>query len=102
MIVDFGRTAGDYAAYRASFPNEFFSRLAAMSVGLGGQRVVDLGTGTGALARGFARRGCVVTGLDPAHAMLDEARRLDAEAGVNVTYRVRRAEDTRLAGARWT
>jgi 2-polyprenyl-3-methyl-5-hydroxy-6-metoxy-1,4-benzoquinol methylase len=57
MSVDFGRTAGDYAAYRAGFPDEFFSRLADMNVGLDGQRVVDLGTGTGALARGFARGG---------------------------------------------
>jgi SAM-dependent methyltransferase len=101
MIVDFGRTATDYAAYRAGFPDEFFSRLGAMNIGLSGQRIVDLGTGTGALARGFARRGCVVTGVDPAGAMLDEARRLDAEAGVRVTYRVVRAEATGLDSARW-
>lgn len=44
MTVDFGRTAGDYAAYRAGFPDEFFSRLGAMEVGLTGQRLVDLGT----------------------------------------------------------
>lgn len=72
-----------------------------MSVGRAGQRIVDLGTGTGALARGFARRGCVVTGLDPAPALLDEARRLDAKAGVEVAYRVGRAEDTGLEAARW-
>jgi SAM-dependent methyltransferase len=101
MIVDFGPTASDYAAYRAYFPDEFFSRLGAMNVGLGGQRVVDLGTGTGMLARGFARRGCVVTGIDPAQAMLGHARRLDAEVGVKVTYRVSRAEDTGLGAARW-
>jgi SAM-dependent methyltransferase len=101
MTVDFDRTAADYGAYRAGFPDEFFTRVSAMNVGLGRQRIVDLGTGTGALARGFARRGCIVTGLDPARAMLDEARRLDAEAGVQVTYRVGRAEDTGLDGARW-
>ena len=55
MTVDFGRTAMDYAAYRASFPEEFFSRLEGMRIGLNGQRVADLGTGTGVLARGFAR-----------------------------------------------
>jgi ubiquinone/menaquinone biosynthesis C-methylase UbiE len=72
-----------------------------MSIGLHGQRVVDLGTGTGALARGFTRRGCVVTGVDPAPAMLDEARRVDGEAGGLVTYRVGRAEDTGLEAASW-
>jgi SAM-dependent methyltransferase len=101
MTVDFGRTATDYAAYRAGFPDEFFSRLSGMNVGVGGQRIVDLGTGTGALARGFARRGCVVTGIDPASAMLAEGRRLDAEAGVQVTYQVGGAEDTGLEGSCW-
>ncbi len=95
MTVDFGRTAIDYAVYRASFPEEFFSRLENMGIGLNGQRVADLGTGTGVLARGFARRGCVVTGLDPAAAMLDDT------AGVRVNYLVASAEDTGLGGARW-
>jgi SAM-dependent methyltransferase len=101
MTVDFGRVAADYAAYRAGFPDELFSRLEAMGVGLAGQRVLDLGTGTGALARVFARRACAVTGLDPAPALLDEARRLDAEAGVDVSYRVGRAEDTGLQAGGW-
>jgi SAM-dependent methyltransferase len=101
MTVDFGRTASDYGAYRAGFPDGLFSRLGDMGVGLNGQRVVDLGTGTGALARGFVRRGCVVTGLDPAPAMLEEARRIDAEAGLRVSYRVGRAEETGLDAARW-
>ncbi|HWE14050.1 MAG TPA: class I SAM-dependent methyltransferase [Solirubrobacteraceae bacterium] len=101
MTVDFGRTAGDYAAFRTAFPNEFFSRLGDMGIGLDGQRVVDVGTGTGAVARGFARRGCIVTGLDPAPAMLEQARRLDAEAGVHVVYRTGRAEQTGLDGSQW-
>jgi SAM-dependent methyltransferase len=101
VTVDFGRTAADYAAYRAGFPDEFFSRLSDAGVGRAGQRAVDLGTGTGTLARGLARRGCIVTGVDPAAAMLDEARRLDAPAGVRVTYRVGRAEDTGLSSQQW-
>ncbi len=101
MSVDFGRTARDYAAYRAGFPDALFSRLGELNVGIERQRVVDLGTGTGALARGFAHRGCVVTGLDPAPAMLEQARRLDAEAGVQVSYREGRAEDTGLQRAGW-
>ena len=61
--VDFGKTAQDYGRYRAGFPESFFDRLTAMGVGLPGQRLLDLGTGTGTVARGFARRGCIVTGL---------------------------------------
>lgn len=94
--VDFGRTARDYAAYRSGFPERLFDRLRDLGVGLAGQRVLDLGTGTGALARGFARGGCPVTGVDPAAALLEQARRLDAEAGVEIDYRVGHAEDTGL------
>jgi SAM-dependent methyltransferase len=101
MTVDFGRTASDYGAYRAGFPAEFFSRAQAMGAGLPGQRVVDLGTGTGTVARGFARAGCLVTAIDLAPALLREARRLDAEAGVEVSYQAGRAEDTGLEAASW-
>jgi len=99
MTVDFGRTAGDYSRYRLGFPAALFERLAGMGAGLPGQWVLDLGTGTGTLARGFARRGCAVTGLDPAEAMLEQARRLDAEAGVSVEYVVGTAEESGLPDA---
>jgi len=98
MPVDFGRTAGDYARYRTAFPPELFARLAAVGVGLPGQRIVDLGTGTGALARGFAAAGCAVTGVDIAPELLREARRQD---GAAVTYRVAPAEGTGLPGNAW-
>ena len=57
MGVDFGKTADDYAAHRAGFPRALFDRLAAMGIGRSGQRLLDLGTGTGTLARGFAGGG---------------------------------------------
>jgi SAM-dependent methyltransferase len=101
MPVDFGRTAQDYTKYRTGFPPELFARLAAMRVGLPGHRIVDLGTGTGTLARGFAAAGCTVTGVDIAPELLEEARRQDGAAGLEVTYRVAPAEDTGLAGAAW-
>ena len=93
---DFGATAADYARYRAAFPDSFFDRLKLFGIGFPDQVVVDLGTGTGALARGFAARGCRVTGIDPAAPLLDEARELGRHAGVEVDYRVGRAEDTGL------
>jgi SAM-dependent methyltransferase len=96
VTVDFGRTASDYGRFRAGFPDELFERLRAFDVGLPGQRVLDVGTGTGTLARGFARRGCMVTGLDPSESMLAQARRLSDEEGVNVTYVTGTAEATGL------
>src|SRR5262249_16695157 len=47
---------------------------------------------------GLALRGCLVTGVDLAAPILDQARRLDAEAGVRLDYRVARAEETGLPG----
>lgn len=99
MTVDFGKTAHDYGKFRAGFPGEFFERLPAYGIGLAGQRVLDLGTGAGTVARGLALRGCVVTGLDRSDALITEAHRLDAEAGVVVTYRTATAEETGLPGS---
>ncbi len=99
MKVDFGRTARDYGRYRVGFPDLLFEELAARGVGLAGQRVLDLGTGTGSLARGFARRGAEAAGLDPAGALLEEARRLAAAEGVTVDFRAGRAEATGLQSA---
>ncbi len=99
MNPDFGATANDYSRHRAGFPDSFFDRVADCGVGLPGQRVVDLGTGTGTLARGFALRSCEVIGIDPSESMLEAARELDREAGVEVAYRCVRAEDTGLDDA---
>lgn len=96
MDIDFGKTARDYGRYRAGFPDALFTRLASFGVGLPGQRVLDLGTGTGTLARSFARRGCLVTGLDPSVPLTEEARRLDREAGVAIQYVIGKAEQTSL------
>jgi SAM-dependent methyltransferase len=96
LKVDFGLTARDYGAHRAGFPDSLFNRLAEHGIGLPSQRVVDLGTGTGTLARGFALRGCKVTGIDVAEPLLQEARRLSQRTGIEVDFRFGRAEATGL------
>ncbi|MGA3218828.1 MAG: class I SAM-dependent methyltransferase [Acidimicrobiales bacterium] len=97
MKVEFAKTAEDYARHRAGFPPSLFERLATVDVGRAGADIVDVGTGTGTLARGFAQRGCHVVGIDPARAMIDQASRLDVEAGAHVDYRAATAEATGLA-----
>jgi SAM-dependent methyltransferase len=96
---DFSRTAADYARYRAGFPPELIDRLAAMRIARPGARVVDLGTGTGSLARLFAHHGCDVTGVDIASPLLEQARRLDREARVQIAYVEAPAEATGLPPA---
>ncbi len=101
MRVDFGRTAADYARHRAGFPEALFERLAARGIGRAGQRVLDLGSGTGSLARGFARRGARVMALDISEDLLAQARVLAAEEGVAVETLCAPAEDSGLAAARF-
>lgn len=95
--VDFGKTASDYGKHRQGFPDSLFDRLAALGVGLPGQRIVDVGTGTGTLARGFAGRGCDVVGIDPSEPLLAEAR--DLPHGDGVEFRRATAESTGLDDA---
>ena len=93
---DFGRTAHDYARHRAGFPPELLDRLVSRGIARRGARVLDLGTGTGSLARLFAQRGCEVTAVDIGVPLLEQARVLDREAGVEVKYLEAPAESTGL------
>jgi ubiquinone/menaquinone biosynthesis C-methylase UbiE len=97
--IDFGLHAGDYAKYRQGPDLALFEKLATFGVGLPGQQILDLGTGTGLFARALALRGSKVIGIDPSAAMLIEARQLDQKAGVKVEYLVGIAERTGFASA---
>jgi SAM-dependent methyltransferase len=94
--VQFGKTADDYARHRAGFPDAFFARLTALGIVRPGLRVLDVGTGTGSIARGLARLGCEVAGLDRSSALTEQAARLDREVGVRVRYVEAPAEATGL------
>ena len=92
FAADFGLTAADYATHRAGFPAAFFARLRANGWVSAGQKAVDLGTGTGTIARGLAKIGCSVIGVDPAEPMLHEARRLAEADALAITWQVGQAE----------
>ena len=95
----FGSAADDYALYRADFPAAGIDRMVALGVGTPGQRLLDLGCGTGTLARQFAARGCTVTGVDVDPRMLAAARSLAVVAGLQVVWWECPAEDTGLPSA---
>lgn len=90
---DWGRTSRDYARHRPEPPESLYRRLAEVGVGLPGQRLLDLGTGTGALARAFAARGLAVAGIDIAEPQIAVAKDLAAEQEVLVDLRVAPAEE---------
>ena|ERR1700732_566243 len=93
---DFGKTAADYGRHRAGFPARFFDLQFRDGTVRAGDHLLDLGAGTGALARGFALRGCEVAALDISQALLDEAQRINREAGISMRCIVARAEETGL------
>ncbi len=78
--VDFGRTSDDYARHRAGFPVEFFARLGEYGIGRPGQRILDLGSGTGTVARGLQEAGADVVASDLNPAQLRQARDLKTVA----------------------
>lgn len=93
--VEFGRAAADYNRYRVPYPEELFNRLKTFDIDFAQSRLLDLGTGTGFLARGFARRGADVVGIDIDPALLAAARQV-AEPGSQPSYVRAAAEDLPL------
>jgi ubiquinone/menaquinone biosynthesis C-methylase UbiE len=96
MDVDFGKTVSDYAEHRAGFPQSFYDRLLTDGLDIEGKALVDLGTGTGTLARGFARRGANVIGIDPSSQMLESARQAAHADASPPSFRSGTAEATGL------
>jgi SAM-dependent methyltransferase len=89
----FATTAELYEQYRPPYPAEFF-RAVAQKLALSRQQtLIDLGTGPGPLALGFAPFVGRVVGVDPEPAMLAAARASAERAGADVSFLEGRAED---------
>ena len=76
-----------YDRYRLDYPQRLLARVAALGGLAPGDPVLDLGTGTGMLAIGFARLGMAVTALDPEPDMLAAAAERADAAGVTLDLR---------------
>jgi ubiquinone/menaquinone biosynthesis C-methylase UbiE len=90
---DWGKTAQDYAVYRSGYPESFYEMLSALGIGQPGQRILDLGTGTGVLARALVKRGARVTAVDIAANQIAAAQALAVQEGLAIAFSVGAAED---------
>ena len=92
--IDWGKTPTDYAKHRPGPPPSFYHRLKALNVGLSSQRIMDLGTGTGVIARQLAKQGCHVMASDISAEQIRMAAALAKSDKVRVDFQVASAEAT--------
>lgn len=97
--LDWSAVSADYARHRNGYPASTFAHLKGFGIGLAGQVILDLGTGTGALAIPFARQGALVTGLDPAAGQLEAARARAIAEGLSLRLLQAPAEASGLPSA---
>lgn len=90
---DWGRASKEYAKYRDIYPKEFYEKLAELSLGIKGQDVLDIGTGTGVIPRNMYGYGADWTGIDISENQISYAKQLSREAGMDIRYHVSAAED---------
>src|SRR5690349_10311890 len=81
----FQTTVAYYERFRLAFPDRLIARVAALAGLKPGDKVLDLGCGTGMLAIGFARLGMAVTAMDPEPEMLAAAGSAAQAQGLPVT-----------------
>lgn len=85
---DWGRVSNDYAKYRDIYPKEFYSRLANMNICVKGQKVLDIGTGTGVLPRNMYEYGADFTGTDISKNQIEQAKKLAEIRNMNIHFEV--------------
>ena len=83
---DWGRTSEEYARYRDIYPEEFYRKIVDRGLCIGGQKVLDLGTGTGVLPRNMYRYGACWTGTDISPEQIEQAKRLSEKVGMEIDY----------------
>jgi SAM-dependent methyltransferase len=91
--IDWGKTTEDYAKYRPGPPSTFYDKLKALDVGLNHQSILDLGTGTGVIAREFSKRGTrKVCGSDISEVQVKMAAELAVKSGLQIRFETAPAE----------
>lgn len=89
---DWGRTSEEYARYRDIYPEEFYKKIVDRRLCINGQKVLDLGTGTGVLPRNMYQYGAKWTGTDISPEQIEQARILSDAADMKISFQTVSAE----------
>ncbi len=90
---DWGNTSKDYAKYRDVYPDEFYRSILDLDLCKDGQKVLDIGTGTGVLPRNMYQYGAEWIGTDISENQIGQARLLAAEKGMDIEFYACPAEE---------
>ena len=90
---DWGNTSEDYARYRDIYPKEFYDYILNLGLCKDGQRVLDVGTGTGVLPRNMYEYGAKWTGTDISENQIKQAKILAAEKEMDIDFYACPAEE---------
>ena len=90
---DWGRTSKEYARYRDIYPERFYRKITDRGLCVKGQRVLDIGTGTGVLPRNLYSYGAEWTGIDISPEQIFEAKKLADAAGMKIGFQAVPAEE---------
>lgn len=89
---DWSLASEDYAKYRDIYPEIFYRKIIELGLCVSGQKVLDLGTGTGVLPRSMAKYGAKFVGADISENQIAQAKKLSEAAGLDIDYVVAGAE----------
>lgn len=95
---DWGRTSEEYARYRDIYPDEFYKKIVDRGLCIAGQKVLDLGTGTGVLPRNMYKYGAEWTGTDISPEQIAKARSLADAADMKIRFLAVPAEQMDFPG----
>ena len=90
---DWGKASSDYARYRDIYPERFYESITGRGLCVSGQRVLDIGTGTGVLPRNLYSYGARWTATDISDNQIIQARQMSESLGMNIDYLVSSAEE---------
>jgi ubiquinone/menaquinone biosynthesis C-methylase UbiE len=91
---NFGKTSLDYSKFRDIYPKSMYDKILILGIGKKGQKILDIGTGTGVFPRAMYKYGAEFTGIDIAEEQIEYAKKLSEN--MDIVYKTCPAESTGL------